>query len=179
MSVLDLVYHPNPMLREKSTAIEVFDSELKTLSKNMIETMHDSKGIGLAGVQIGILKRILVIDIGNLKIEPEDEDMEFVSNPEVFINPKILESSGEIVYEEGCLSIPGVNANIVRPSNLKVEYQNISGEKKIIETSGLKSIVIQHEIDHLDGILFPDHLSLMKKTMIWKKYSKLEKLKNE
>ena len=167
MSVLDILIIPDKRLKYKSTNIDAFDEDLKSVVKNMFDTLAASgNGIGLAAPQVGINKRIVVIDL--------KEDGK--SNPMTLINPKILSSSPEcLINEEGCLSIPGYYADVKRPAEIEVEWNDLEGNKKKKKCSGLLSVCIQHEIDHLDGILFIDYLSKLKKTMIIKKLEKRKK----
>jgi len=175
MAVLEIVKHPDIILREKSTEIETFDKSLKEISRNMIDTMHAAKGIGLAGVQVAYTKRILVLDVGGMKIgDDEDSQERTESNPEVYINPEILEFRGETEYEEGCLSIPGIYGLVDRSEEIDIRYQDINGDTYEESVDGLKAIVLQHEIDHLNGVLFIDHLSPMKRSMLLAKYKKLQ-----
>jgi peptide deformylase len=184
MAIRPIITYPDPRLRLKSAKVENFNSALQTLVEDMRETMIHAKGIGLAAIQIAVAERILVIDIGDLNenddyVEGDEEsekrlsERKKTSNFEVFINPEILESNGEIQYEEGCLSVPGVYCEVTRKRNLKLRYQDVSGKTHIVETSGLKSIVLQHEMDHLDGIVFPDRLNPIQRMMIVNKYNKL------
>lgn len=190
MATLEIIHYPDPRLKIKSEPVQVFDESLKKLAADMIETMHWAKGIGLAAIQVAVNKRILVIDIGDLSHDDEyiegDQESETrlserrqVSNPEIFVNPEIIESEGEIIYEEGCLSVPGVYAKVKRKEHLKLRYQDLSGKIHIVETSGLKSIVLQHEMDHLDGIVFPERLNPLQKSLVLKRYAKLQKQKEE
>ncbi len=182
---MNIVKYPDPILRTKCAPVTEFGPELKTLVKDMAETMEEARGIGLAAIQVAVDKRLLIVDIGELTADEEylegDAESERKlsekrgqSNVEVFVNPVILESSGDIDYEEGCLSVPGVTATVHRKRNLKLKYQDIEGNEHIIQTEGLKSIVLQHEMDHLDGIVFPDRLGPMQKMMILNKYKKLQ-----
>jgi peptide deformylase len=185
MPLLKIIHYPDPRLRLKSEPVTVFDAELRTLVQNMEETMHNAKGIGLAAIQVAVPKRLLIIDIGDLDENDEyiegDEESERrlserrkTSNLEVFINPLILDSSGTIEYEEGCLSVPGVFAKVCRKEHLKLRYQDLDGKTHEIETHGLRSIVLQHEMDHLDGIVFPDRIGSMQRMMVLNKYKKLQ-----
>ena len=185
MALLDIIQLPDPRLRLKSEPVTEFDSALKKLVSDMAETMVFAKGIGLAAIQVAVPKRLLVIDIGDLNEDDEyiegDEESETrlaerrrESNLEVFINPQIIESDGEIEYEEGCLSVPGVYSVVKRKEKLKLRYQDVSGKTHEIETHGLKSIVLQHEIDHLDGVVFTDRLGPMQRMMTLDKYGKLQ-----
>lgn len=182
---MTIVKYPDPILRTKCEPVTEFTDELKTLAQDMAETMEEARGIGLAAIQVAIPKRMLVIDIGDLDadeqyIEGDAESEKRLaekkksSNVEVFINPEIIASEGEIEYEEGCLSVPGVYATIRRKEQLTLRYQDLDGNTHEIETHGLKSIVLQHEMDHLDGIVFPDRLGPMQKMMVLNKYKKLQ-----
>ena len=173
MSVLEIVKHPDPLLREKSETIEQFDEELKTFVQNMAETMRDAKGIGLAAVQVGELKRVLVLEVNHIGQEGEDDE-ELEPELEVYVNPEILEESGDTEYEEGCLSIPGVTGKVARSAELKLRFQDLEGKIHEIEADGLRAIALQHEIDHLNGVLFLDHLGAMTRTMLLSKYNKLQ-----
>jgi len=145
------------ILREKAEEVTEIDDQLKHLIDEMIETMHESDGIGLAAPQIGISKRLLVTDVS---------PVESGNSPMAFINPVILESSGEIELEEGCLSIPGVREIVTRPEEILLKYQSVTGEEKTEKFTGWMSRVLQHEIDHLDGVLFIDHLGTVKRKLI-------------
>jgi peptide deformylase len=186
VATLKIIHYPDPRLRLKSAPVEVFDQDLKTLARDLAETMYEANGIGLAAIQVAVPKRILVIDIGGMEhdeefIEGDDESERRLASKrtekklEVFINPQIVISDGEIEYEEGCLSVPGVYAKVCRKEHLKLRYQDLSGKIIEEETHGLRSIVLQHEMDHLDGIVFPDRLSPLMKMMILQKYTKLQK----
>ena len=171
MSKLNIITEPDPILRKKSEVIEQIDDELKKLLNNMLETMYDAPGIGLAAVQIGVLKRILVIDISK-----KDEK----KNPLFLINPEItFKSESTSVYEEGCLSLPGHFAEIERPAECHLNYIDYNGNKKTLIADGLLSTCIQHEVDHLNGVLFVDYLSKLKKDMIIKKLAKQKKELNK
>ena len=171
MSQRKIVIEPDPILREKSKTLETVDNELRTLLDDMLETMYAAPGIGLAAVQVGILKRLIVIDIS------KDEEKK---NPLFLINPEIvLRSKKTSIYEEGCLSLPGHFAEIERPAECKVKYLDYNGKEKEITAKGLLSTCIQHEIDHLDGVLFIDYLSKLKKDMIVKKLIKHKKELNK
>lgn len=189
MALLHIVKYPDPVLRTKCDPVTDFSPEaveaFKKTVQDMSETMAEAKGIGLAAIQVAIPKRFLIIDIGDLSadekyVEGDAEsekrlaEKKKTSKIEVFVNPKILDSDGEIEYEEGCLSVPGVYATVRRKDWLKLEYQDIEGNTHVIETEGLKSIVLQHEMDHLDGIVFPDRLGPMQKMMVLNKYKKLQ-----
>ena len=167
MSLRNIIIEPDPILREKSLPVEKVDSDLQKLLNEMLETMYVAPGIGLAAVQVGILKRLIVIDISKEKEK---------KNPLFLINPEItFRSEKTSIYEEGCLSIPGHFAEIERPAECHIRFVDYSGKKKELKASGLLATCIQHEVDHLDGILFIDYLSKLKKDMIVKKLIKHKK----
>lgn len=145
------------VLREQTREVTEFDDKLNDLIENMIDTMHEADGIGLAAPQVGLSLRMLVTDISGVEKE---------GKPEAFINPYIRESFGEVVLEEGCLSIPGIREEVTRPEEIVLEYQDATGAKKKEQFSGWMARVLQHEIDHLDGVLFVDHLSPIKKKLV-------------
>ena len=166
MTVKTILTEPNQILRQVSVPVDKVGKEEQKLMDDMLETMYASNGIGLAAIQIGVPKRIIVMDIS--KDENKKEPRYFV-NPEIK-NKDILKST----YEEGCLSVPNQFAEIDRPKKCDVEYLDYNGEKKILKAEGLLATCIQHEMDHLEGILFIDYLSKLKKSMIIKKLSKLK-----
>ena len=162
-----IVIEPDPILRKESKPVEKVDDELRRLLDDMLETMYAAPGIGLAAVQVGILKRLIVIDISKDK---EKKD------PLFLINPKIISKSKQTsTYEEGCLSLPGHFAEIERPAECQINFIDYNGKKKEIKANGLLSTCIQHEVDHLNGVLFIDYLSKLKKDMIIKKLVKHKK----
>ena len=164
MTVKTILTEPNKILRQVSLPVEKIGKEEQVLMDDMLETMYMAKGIGLAAIQVGVPKRIIVMDIGNRDKEKE---------PMYFVNPIIKNKNSEhSTYEEGCLSVPNQFAEVNRPSSCEVEYLDYNGNKKILKADGLLSTCIQHEMDHLEGILFIDHLSKLKKSMIIKKLSK-------
>ncbi|EJF83492.1 peptide deformylase [Bartonella elizabethae Re6043vi] len=170
MSMRPLVTLPDPILREISKPIEHFDAALQKLADDMLETMYRAKGIGLAAIQIGIPLRMLVMDIS-----PNEEP----KNPLVIINPEILWLSEERnIYKEGCLSIPDYFAEVERPKRLRVRYQNREGKQTEIEADDLLATCLQHEMDHLDGRLFIDYISKIKRDMVIRKFKKRAKEKN-
>jgi peptide deformylase len=150
------------VLRQVATDVEEFDENLARLGEEMIEVMHDSDGIGLAAPQVGISKRILVIDIS-----PIDKE----AKPQVFVNPVIMEAVGECTLEEGCLSIPDVRENVSRPEEILLKYQSVAGEIQSEKFNGWTARVLQHEIDHLNGVLFVDYLSPIKRKLISRQFS--------
>jgi peptide deformylase len=166
-----LVILPDPVLRKLSKPVETVDEDVRKLSSDMLETMYDAPGIGLAAIQIGIPLRMLVVDLAR-----EDEP----KNPAVFINPEIL-ARGDTpnIHEEGCLSIPDYYAEVERPAAITVGYVDLDGKKQEIEAEGMMATVLQHEIDHLDGVLFIDHLSKLKRDMVVRKFKKLAREKDK
>ena len=168
MALRQILTEPNKILREKSLPVDMVDLEVQKLMDDMLETMYAAPGIGLAAIQIGIPKRIIVLDIA-----PKDGP----KNPMFFANPEIIEKSeNDTTYEEGCLSVPGQFAEINRPDKCHIKYLDYHGQPKEIKAEGMLATCIQHEIDHLEGILFIDYLSKLKKTMIIKKLSKQKKV---
>ena len=167
MPIRNIIIEPDPILRKKSTSLETVDDSTRKLLDDMLQTMYNAPGIGLAAVQIGILKRVIVVDLS--KKEEEKKPL-FLINPEIK-----LKSKKTSFYEEGCLSLPGYFAEIERPAECNIEFIDYYGKKKELKADGLLSTCIQHEIDHLEGILFIDYLSKLKKTMIVKKLSKQKK----
>ena len=164
MSVKTILTEPNNLLRQISVTVKKVGDEERKLMDDMLDTMYAAPGIGLAAIQIGIPKRIIVMDIGRDKEKKE---------PIYFVNPVIKNKNSEkAIYEEGCLSVPDQFAEIERPSKCEVEYLDYSGKKQLLKADGLLATCIQHEMDHLEGILFIDYLSKLKKSMILKKLSK-------
>ena len=167
MALRQILIEPNKILREKSLYVENVDKDIQILMDDMLETMYAAPGIGLAAIQVGIPKRVIVLDI---------KQKEGQKNPICLVNPEIIEKSkNNSTYEEGCLSVPGQFAEIDRPDKCHVKYLDYYGEKKEIKAEGMLATCIQHEMDHLEGILFIDYLSRLKKTMIIKKLSKQKK----
>jgi len=166
MTIRKILTEPDPFLRQKSHDVDKVDDETRKLMNDMLETMYAAPGIGLAAIQIGIPKRIIVIDISK----------ESEKKPLYFINPKIiLTSDDNSTYEEGCLSVPGQFAEIDRPDKCHINYLDYNGKKQELKAKGLLATCIQHEMDHLEGILFIDYLSKLKKSFIVKKLSKQKK----
>jgi len=166
MAVKTILIEPNKLLRQVSKSVDKVGDEEKQLMDDMIETMYDAPGIGLAAIQIGVPKRIIVMDISR------DENKK---EPRYFVNPVIKNRNEEkIKYEEGCLSVPDQFAEIERPNSCEVEYLDYDGKKQLLKADGLLATCIQHEMDHLEGILFIDYLSKLKKSMIIKKLSKIK-----
>ena len=166
MTVKSILIEPNKLLRQISEAVEKVGDEERKLMDDMLDTMYSALGIGLAAIQIGVPKRIIVMDIGR------DENKK---EPRFFVNPVIKNKNlVKVIYEEGCLSVPDQFAEIARPSTCEVEYLDYEGKKQLLKADGLLATCIQHEMDHLEGILFIDYLSKLKKTMIVKKLYKIK-----
>lgn len=169
MAVLPILVAPNPVLKKKAEPIEQVDAEIVQLMNDMLDTMYDAPGIGLAAPQVGVSKRILVMDVSR-----DDEE----AKPLRMANPEIIWESEELAsYEEGCLSFPEQYAEVDRPARVTVRYLDENNESREIEADGLLATCVQHEIDHLDGVVFVDHLSTVKRGMIMRKLKKLQKLK--
>jgi peptide deformylase len=175
MAIRRIYETPEPVLREISKPVETFDAELKTLVADMFETMYEAPGIGLAAVQVGVPIRLLVIDLQ----EPEDAEnpeSKPVKDPRVFVNPEILWTSDQDVpYTEGCLSVPEQYAEVMRPDRIRARWQDVEGKAYEEELDGLLAVCLQHEMDHLNGVLFIDHLSRLKRDMVLKKLAKWRK----
>jgi peptide deformylase len=170
MSVLPIIITPDPILKQKSAAVEVVDDTIRATLDNMLETMYRANGIGLAGVQVGILKKLIVVDT-----TWRDEEAG-VRSPLKLINAEITwDSDEESTYDEGCLSFPGQFSDVVRPKEVKVSYLDENGNKKELKAEGLLATCIQHEIDHTKGITFVDHISRLKRDMIIKKLEKAKR----
>jgi len=187
MAIREILEIPDPRLKQISKPVETFDDELKTLVVDMFETMYDAPGIGLAAIQVGVPLRVLVIDL-----QPDDPDAEpevctshgdhhhthqpTKREPRVFINPEILDPSEEfLVYNEGCLSVPEIYADVERPARIRARWQDLDGTVHEEPLDGMMAICLQHEMDHLEGILFIDRLSRLKRSMAIKKLEKLRK----
>jgi len=155
MAIREILVVPDPVLKLVSQPVEKVDDELRALMDDMLETMYDAPGIGLAAIQIGVAKRVIVMDISG----PEEEKA-----PRYFVNPEIVWASDETApYEEGCLSIPDIYDEVERPARVKLKYLNYQGEEVVEDADGLFAVCIQHEMDHLQGVLFIDHLSRLKR----------------
>jgi peptide deformylase len=168
MAVRTILHYPDPLLKQKSEPVTVFDEDLKQLVDDMIETMYAAPGVGLAAPQIGVLKRVVIIDCSG-KEDPPDLI--------IAINPEVVNGNGESQEEEGCLSVPDYYAGVKRYSTATLRYQDLAGNDHERTASGLLAVAFQHETDHLNGTLFVDHLSPLKKSMFRKKYAKLQKEK--
>ena len=167
---MPLIILPDPLLRKVSEPVERFDDDLKKFADDMLETMYEAPGIGLAAIQVGVPRRMLVLDVAN-----KDEEER---RPMVVINPTILHASDQrSVYEEGCLSIPEFYAEVERPAMVRVRYTDLAGKEQEIEADGLLATCLQHEIDHLDGVLFIDYLSRLKRDRVIKKFTKTARQK--
>jgi peptide deformylase len=170
MAILEIKVYPDPVLRQKAVPIMEIDEAIRTLAADMAETMYAAPGVGLAAPQVGVSKRMAVLDCS-----PKDGPRQLITA----INPEIVSREGESVEEEGCLSVPGYYAPIHRAAKVRVRYQDLEGRTMECEAEGLLAVAFQHEIDHLDGVLFVDHLSSLKKGMFRKKYQKLRQQQEE
>jgi len=169
MALLPIYETPDPVLRQISSPVENVDDEVRRLIADMFETMYAAPGIGLAAVQVGVPKRVLVMDLQ----EPEEEGGEPVKEPRVFINPEILSHSDhEVPYTEGCLSVPDQYAEVMRPDRIRARWLDEHGKSHEQDLDGLLAVCLQHEMDHLEGVLFIDHLSKLKRDMVLKKLAK-------
>ncbi len=177
MTIIPVIIAPDSRLKQKSEPVEKVDNNIRKLMDDMLKTMYHSNGIGLAAVQIGVHKRVLVMDLkwGSSRYKEEDEEKQ-TPEPIFLANPEIIYESEEInLYEEGCLSFPGQYANVERPKQVKVKYLDYNGVEQIIDCDELLATCIQHEIDHLDGIVFVDHISKLKRELIIRKLKKQQK----
>lgn len=167
MAIRPILLIPDPVLRKVSEPVTAVTKDIRALTDDMLETMYDAPGVGLAAIQIGVAKRVVVIDTARKEEE---------RRPEVYINPEIIAHSDELAdYEEGCLSIPEYYEHVTRPARVTVKYINRDGKEKTVEADGLLATCLQHEIDHLDGKLFIDYLSKLKRDRVTKKFQKLAK----
>ena len=172
MAIREILEVPDPRLKLISKRVEVFDDDLRTLAADMLETMYDAPGIGLAAIQVGVPRRVLVMDLA----EPEEEGAEPVREPRVFINPEILtHSDEEVPYTEGCLSVPDQYAEVLRPDRIRAKWLDETGAAHEEDLEGLLAVCLQHEMDHLEGVLFIDHLSRLKRDIVLKKLAKMRK----
>ncbi len=172
MAILPILEAPDPRLRIISTPVDTVDDDLRALVADMFETMYDAPGIGLAAVQVGVPKRILVIDLQ----EGEGEDGKPIRDPRVFINPEIIDPADDwTIYNEGCLSVPDQYAEVERPESCRARWIDLDGKQHDERIEGMLATCLQHEMDHLEGILFIDHLSRLKRDMILRKLAKLKK----
>ena len=167
MALRDILILPDKRLRQVSDPVKKIDAGVRKLVEDMFETMYEAPGIGLAAIQIGEPKRVITMDLAK-KDDPKD--------PQVFVNPEILwTSEDKAIYEEGCLSIPEYYSDVERPAQVKVKYLDLEGKPHELEATGLLATCLQHEIDHLNGVLFIDHLSKLKRDRVLKKFSKAAK----
>jgi peptide deformylase len=164
MAILEILHYPDPRLRNQAIPVEKVDNDIRELVKNMFETMYQAPGIGLASIQVNVPKRVIVVDVS------EDHDQ-----PICFINPQIIEADGEETMDEGCLSVPGFYETVQRAEKIRVRALNEHGETFEMDADGLLAVCIQHEIDHLDGKLFVDYISPLKRNRIRKKLEKSAK----
>ena len=178
--ILPILTYPNPQLREVSEALKPgeFGPDLKKLADNMLETMYHSKGIGLAAPQVGVTKRFLVIDCrpkdekGRYDIKEQTEWEKQITQPLFIANPKIISKKGKVTFEEGCLSVPSFYETVERAAWIELEYQDLEGQTQTLQTDGLLAIVVQHEMDHLEGTLFIDRISFTSAQRIKKQIEK-------
>ena len=177
MTLRKILTIPDQRLKKVCAPVKFFDDSLRVLTEDLLETMYAAPGIGLAAIQVGVPKRVIVLDIGwRDKSEDQNEKKKERRNPMYFVNPEIIEKSlNNSTYEEGCLSVPGQFAEIDRPDKCHIKYLDYYGQPKEIKAEGMLATCIQHEMDHLEGILFIDYLSKLKKSMIIKKLSKHKK----
>ncbi len=186
MSILPILEAPDPRLKTISQPVTLFDDALKQLIDDMFETMYAARGIGLAAIQVGVPKRILVIDLQ--EPVPHDHDHahgehcnhahDVINDPLIFINPEILDPSDELSsHNEGCLSVPDQYADVERPTRIRARWQDLEGNMHEADMDGMMATCIQHEMDHLEGILFIDHLSRLKRQMVLKKLEKERRLR--
>ncbi len=167
MAKLPIVIAPDPRLKTRAKPVEHVDDRVRKLLDDMLETMYDAPGIGLAAPQVGVLERVIVIDVADKDEAPK---------PMRIVNPEVLWTSEErTTYNEGCLSLPDQYGDVTRPARVKVRYQDETGAAREVEADGLLATCLQHEIDHLDGVLFVDHLSMLKRNMILRKMQKLKR----
>src|SRR6478752_9117418 len=186
MAIRRIYETPDPVLRQISKPVETFDDALKALVADMFETMYANRGIGLAAVQVGEPIRLLVIDLQEPDEDAEPEECDHGGHhhthqpvkhdPRVFVNPEIIAPAQELsTYQEGCLSVPEIYADVERPKHCRVRWQDLEGKVHEEDMEGMMATCIQHEMDHLEGVLFIDHLSRLKRTMVLKKLEKLRK----
>ncbi|MGB3810760.1 MAG: peptide deformylase [Parvibaculum sp.] len=171
MAIREIITAPDPRLKQVSKPVDKVDDELRRLMDDMLETMYDAPGIGLAAVQIGVPKQVIVMDLAREGEPPQ---------PQYFVNPEILSTSDDLaVYEEGCLSVPEFYEDVARPAECRIRFLDYQGEIREMDCEGLFATCIQHEMDHLKGILFIDHLSKLKRSMMLKKLVKAKKFQEK
>ncbi len=177
MTKLKVLEYPNPILKQISQEVDVVDEDLRKFMDDMVETMKHEYGVGLAAVQVGVLKRVIVIEN---RFDDEDDDDKKQYEILYLVNPKIIKKSDEkCINEEGCLSVPQMRAEVERSASIKIEYLDYFGNKKELETDTFLAVVIQHEMDHLDGVLYIDRISRLRRQMLIKKYEKNIKSKEQ
>lgn len=170
MSLLRIRHYPDPVLKQKAERVTSFDGELRRLAGDLLETMYAAPGVGLAAPQVGVSQRLIVVDCS-----PKDAPQ----GPLVAVNPEIIAGEGESCEEEGCLSVPEYYAKVMRQERVQVRFQELDGTPRELSAEGLWAVCFQHEIDHLDGILFVDHLSPLKRSLFRKKYQKILEQRQE
>lgn len=169
MAIREILIWPDPRLAEKSEPVAEITDDIRVLVRDMLETMYDADGVGLAAPQVGVLQRVVVIDIyGSEADRPSGEE------PLVLINPVFEKAEGELSWEEGCLSVPGETGVVTRNADVRVRYQDLDGNEQVLEAEGLKAVALQHECDHLEGKLFVDYLSRLKRNVIKRKMLKIK-----
>lgn len=168
MAILPILKYPDPQLKEKSKPVEIFGEELKTLATDMAETMLDAPGAGLAAPQIGCLLRLIVV-------AGAENDEDFDERVITLVNPRIVSSAGEQVYDEGCLSVLDYNEKVIRAKEVEIEAQDLDGQTILLKADGRRAVILQHEIDHLEGILFIDRISQLKRDIYKRKLKKMGK----
>jgi peptide deformylase len=181
MALRPILIAPDPRLKEVSAPVDQVTDDIRRLMDDMLETMYAAPGIGLAAIQVGVPKRVIVMDLGksenpNADDDEDDKDKPPVRNPRYFVNPEIVWASDEkVMCEEGCLSVPDLYEEVERPARVKVRFLDYHGKQQELDCEGMLAVCIQHEMDHLEGILFVDHLSRLKRDMMMKKLAKARK----
>lgn len=171
--ILPILSYPDSKLKQRSSEVEVFDEKLHTLLDNMYETMLSREGVGLAGIQVNVPQRILIINI------PREDKIQYKEDLLEIINPKITKKEGEIFFTEGCLSVPSFYEDVLRYDEVELSYQDRFGNPQTLEAQGYLAVAIQHEMDHLDGILFIDRLSMMKRKKFEKEFKREQRNKGK
>lgn len=171
--ILPILSYPNPQLKQRSSEVLEFDEKLHTLLADMYETMLDKEGVGLAGIQVGVAQRILIINI------PREDKKQYKEDLLEIINPKIIKKNGEIFFTEGCLSVPNFYEDVMRFDEVEIAYQDRFGKSQSLQAQGYLAVAIQHEMDHLDGVLFVDRLSMMKRKKFEKEFKREQRAKGK
>lgn len=171
--ILPILSYPNPLLKQRSGEVLEFDEKLHTLLADMYETMLDKEGVGLAGIQVGVTQRILIINI------PREDKKQYKEDLLEIINPKIIKKNGEIFFTEGCLSVPNFYEDVMRFDEVEIAYQDRFGKPQSLQAQGYLAVAIQHEMDHLDGVLFVDRLSMMKRKKFEKEFKREQRAKGK